>query len=67
MLEGEVHFLCDCVRYSFLREDLFSVTIPYFPEFSMLSSREKFLLKFFATNRIYMHIESTREFCVQSF
>ena len=43
VLEDEVHFLCDCVRYSFLREDLFSVAIPYFPEFSMLSSREKFL------------------------
>ena len=43
VLEDEVHFLCDCVRYSFLREDLFSEAIPYFPEFSMLTSREKFL------------------------
>ena len=33
VLEDEVHFLCDCVHYSFLREDLFSVAIPYFPEF----------------------------------
>ena len=43
VLEDEAHFLCDCVRYSFLREDLFSAAIPYFPEFSMLTSREKFL------------------------
>ena len=43
VLEDEAHFLCDCVRYSFLREDLFSAAILYFPEFSMLSSREKFL------------------------
>ena len=43
VVENEVHFLCDCVRYSSLREDLFSLVIPYFPEFSRLSSREKFI------------------------
>ena len=65
VLEDEVHFLCDCVRYSFLREDLFSVAIPYFPEFSMLSSREKFL--FLLLTEYTCIYESTREFCVQSF
>ena len=66
MLEDEVHFCVTCVRYSFLREDLFSVAIPYFPEFSRLTSREKFLF-LLQTEYSYMHIESTREFCVQSF
>ena len=43
VVEDEVHFLCDCVRYSSLREDLFSIAIPYFPEFSRPTSREKFI------------------------
>ena len=41
-IEDEPHFLFRCKRYEELRDLLYTVVQPYFPNFEFLSDKEKF-------------------------
>ena len=42
LVEDEIHFLCDCVQFIDLREDLLQTASFYIPSIMLMSSTEKF-------------------------
>ena len=42
LVEDEIHFLCDCVQFIDLREDLLQTASLYIPSIMLMSSTEKF-------------------------
>ena len=49
LVEDEIHFLCDCVQFIDLREDLLQTASFYIPSIMLMSSTEKFTTLFHCT------------------
>ena len=43
MIEDEIHFICQCEKYSQLRNELYENVQKDFPDFCMLNDKEKFI------------------------
>ena len=54
LVEDEIHFICECVKYNEIREELFYSAFIDYMDFHALSSKEKF---------IYLLLHNVKETC----
>ena len=50
MVEDEIHFICVCLRFLTLRQELFVMVHVYYPPFQWLSTTDKFIYLLTSTN-----------------